>query len=163
MVIAPEKLEIKFTVPPEPIWVYGDNDALKQVFLNLVNNAIKATPPGGHITVGLTQEDESAVVRVVDTGIGIAPSDQPRVFDRFYRIERSRTRSRRYGGGSGLGLTIALAIVSAHKGTISVQSEIEHGSTFTVQLPVADRERIEIEEQQILDYYEDIAAGKLSS
>jgi two-component system, OmpR family, sensor kinase len=160
MVIAPEGLEIKFTVPTEPIWVYGDNDALKQVFLNLVNNAIKATPPGGHITVGLTAEDECAVVRVVDTGIGIAAGDQARVFDRFFRIERSRTRSRRYGGGSGLGLTIALAIVNAHKGSIELQSEIDHGSTFAVKLPVADKERIEVEEQQMLDYYEDIAAGK---
>jgi signal transduction histidine kinase len=163
MVLAPEQLEVKFTVPTEPVWVYGDTDALKQVFLNLINNAIKATPPGGHITVGLTQEEGFAVARVVDTGIGISAEDQVRVFDRFFRIERSRTRSRRYGGGSGLGLTIALAIINAHRGSIELHSEVDSGSTFTVRLPVADKGKIEAEEQQMLDYYEDIAAGVKST
>lgn len=142
MVIAPEQIEIQFIMPQRPVWVLGDIDRLKQIFLNLTNNAIKATQGGGKVTVTLRSSNNEAIVRVIDTGIGIAPADQQRIFDRFYRVERSRTRSRVYGGGTGLGLAIALAIVKAHGGGIELESELNKGSTFTVRLPLADQEEL---------------------
>jgi signal transduction histidine kinase len=138
-VIAPEQIEVQFIVSQTPVWVYADGDRLKQVFLNLTNNAIKATQAGGKVTVTLRSSNNQAIVRVIDTGIGIAPADQQRIFDRFYRVERSRTRSRLYGGGTGLGLAIALTIIRAHKGTIELESELNKGSTFTVRLPITEK------------------------
>jgi signal transduction histidine kinase len=137
-VIAPEQIEVKFIVPQTSMYVYADADRLKQVFLNLTNNAIKATQAGGKVTVTLRATGGQAIIRVIDTGIGIAPADQQRIFDRFYRVERSRTRSRLYGGGTGLGLAIALTIIKAHGGTIELESELNKGSTFTVKLPLTD-------------------------
>lgn len=142
IVIAPEQIEVQFILVKRPVWVYADGDKLKQVFLNLTNNAIKATQGGGKVTITLRASNQQAIVRVIDTGIGIAPADQQRIFDRFYRIERSRTRSRLYGGGSGLGLAIALTIIKAHGGTIELESELNKGSTFTVRMPLADKERV---------------------
>lgn len=139
-VIAPEQIEVQFIMPSKPVWVFADSDKLKQVFLNLTNNAIKATQGGGKVTVTLRVSNNQAIVRVIDTGIGIAPADQQRIFDRFYRVERSRTRSRVYGGGTGLGLAIALTIVRAHGGSIDLESELNKGSTFTVKLPVSEKE-----------------------
>jgi signal transduction histidine kinase len=138
LVLAPEQIEVQFILAQSPIYVYADADRLKQVFLNLINNAIKATQAGGKVTVTLRASNNQAVVRVIDTGIGIAPADQQRIFDRFYRVERSRTRSRLYGGGTGLGLAIALTIIRAHNGTIELESELNKGSTFTVRLPVCE-------------------------
>jgi signal transduction histidine kinase len=137
-VIAPEQIEIQFIMPSQPIFVLADSDRLKQVFLNLTNNAIKATQAGGKVTVTLRMSNQQAIIRVIDTGIGIAPADQQRIFDRFYRVERSRVKSRIYGGGTGLGLAIALTIIKAHGGSIDLESELNKGSTFTVRLPVAD-------------------------
>jgi len=137
-VIAPEQIEIQFIMPSQPIFLFADSDRLKQVFLNLTNNAIKATQAGGKVTVTLRMSNNQAIVRVIDTGIGIAPADQQRIFDRFYRVERSRVKSRIYGGGTGLGLAIALTIIKAHGGSIDLESELNKGSTFTVRLPVAD-------------------------
>jgi signal transduction histidine kinase len=138
-VIAPEQIEVSFIMPPQAVWVFADSDKLKQVFLNLTNNAIKATQGGGKVTVTLRANNNQAIVRVIDTGIGIAPADQQRIFDRFYRVERSRTRSRVYGGGTGLGLAIALTIVKAHGGSIELESELNKGSTFTVRLPITEK------------------------
>lgn len=139
-VIAPEQVEIQFIIPQKPIWVSADADKLKQVFLNLTNNAIKATQSGGKVTVTLRSSNNQAIIRIIDTGIGIAPADQQRIFDRFYRVERSRTRSKLYGGGTGLGLAIALTIIRAHGGTIELESELNKGSTFTVRLPITEKE-----------------------
>jgi signal transduction histidine kinase len=125
-------------MPSQPIFVFADSDRLKQVFLNLTNNAIKATQAGGKVTVTLRLSNNQAIIRVIDTGIGIAPADQQRIFDRFYRVERSRVKSRIYGGGTGLGLAIALTIIKAHGGSIDLESELNKGSTFTFRLPVAD-------------------------
>jgi len=141
-VIAPEQIEIQFIAPQAPVYVMADPDRLKQVFLNLTNNAIKATQAGGKVTVTLRSSSEQAIVRVIDTGIGIAPADQQRIFDRFYRVERSRTRSRLYGGGTGLGLAIALTIIKAHGGTIELESELNKGSTFTVRIPLAEQKPV---------------------
>jgi len=139
IMVAPEQIEVQFIMPQAPIMVNADADRLKQVFLNLSNNAIKATQAGGKVTVTVRSSGDQAIVRVIDTGIGIAPADQQRIFDRFYRVERSRTRSRLYGGGSGLGLAIALTIIKAHGGSIDLESELNKGSTFTVRLPIAKK------------------------
>jgi signal transduction histidine kinase len=144
--IAPEQIDIQFIMPTHPVLVLADSDKLKQVFLNITNNAIKATQSGGKVTVTLRSSNQQAIVRVIDTGIGIAPADQQRIFDRFYRVERSRTRSRLYGGGTGLGLAIALTILKAHGGKIELESELNKGSTFTVRLPVATLEDDNISE-----------------
>ena len=142
--VAPEQIEVQFIIPKTAIMVNADQDRLKQVFLNLSNNAIKATQAGGKVTVTLRSSRGQAVVRVIDTGIGIAPSDQQRIFDRFYRVERSRTRSKVYGGGTGLGLAIAMTIIKAHGGTIELESELNKGSTFTVRLPVYESKPVEL-------------------
>jgi len=113
--------------------VLGDPDRLKQLFLNLVDNAIKYTPPGGEVRVGLTRTAEEVHIYVADTGIGISEMDLPHIFDRFYRVEKARTRVL---GGSGLGLSIVYSIVEAHGGGIQVTSEVGQGTTFTVSLPL---------------------------
>lgn len=140
VMVAPEQIEVQVIMPATPIMVNADADRLKQVFLNLANNAIKATQAGGKVTVTVRSSGEQAIIRVIDTGIGIAPADQQRIFDRFYRVERSRTRSRLYGGGSGLGLAIAMTIIKAHGGSIDLESELNKGSTFTVRLPIAKKD-----------------------
>jgi signal transduction histidine kinase len=113
--------------------VQGDGDRLRQLLLNLVDNAIKYTSAGGQVTLGLSRSDGWAQVTVSDTGVGIAAEDLPHIFERFYRADRSRGRS----GGSGLGLSIAEWIAQAHGGRIQVTSQVGKGSTFTVWLPEA--------------------------
>src|SRR5574341_288722 len=119
--------------------VMGDPDRLKQLFLNLVDNAIKYTPSGGEVTLSLERDTHWVRVAVTDTGAGIPPQDLSKIFDRFYRVDKARSRdsSSGSGGGTGLGLAIAKWIVDAHGGRIEVQSEIGKGSTFTVWLPLA--------------------------
>src|SRR5262249_55769224 len=113
--------------------VSGDETRLSQVFLNLLDNAIKYTPPGGTVAVDVARQDHQAVVQVRDSGIGIAPEYQPFVFDRFYRVDKARTRAE---GGTGLGLSIAKTIVVGHGGTVALTSAPGQGSTFVVTLPV---------------------------
>jgi heavy metal sensor kinase len=120
--------------PVEAARVMGDTDRLRQLLLNLVSNAIKYTPPGGTVTLGLTREGTDARLTVSDTGIGIAPEDQEHIFDRFYRVDKARSRAQ---GSTGLGLSIAQWIAEAHGGEISVSSTIDVGSIFTVRLPLA--------------------------
>lgn len=120
----------------EPIRIIGNADRMKQVVLNLVNNAINFTPDGGQVVLRLTRLDErQAQIQVEDTGIGIAPEHLDRIFDRFYQAEPSRARADSGSSGTGLGLSIAKWLVEAHGGTITVQSEINRGTTFTVTLP----------------------------
>lgn len=119
----------------ERVEVLGDQVRLRQLLLNLVSNAIKYTPRGGTVTLGLARVDDRAVVTVRDTGIGIAAADVPFIFERFWRADRVRTRAD--GGGVGLGLAICRWIVQAHSGELGVQSRLGRGSTFTVTLPVA--------------------------
>ena len=117
----------------EPLYVIGNEEQLYRLVCNLIVNAIQATPSGGEVRVVLTQVDSSALIKVQDTGIGIDPEQQKRIFDRFYRVDRDRSRQT---GGSGLGLAIAQAIAHAHKGHIHVQSQLGKGSTFAVKLPL---------------------------
>jgi len=103
------------------------------MLLNLLDNAVKYTPQGGEITVELAAPNGNAIIVVRDTGVGITPADQARVFDRFYRVDKARSRAL---GGAGLGLSIADWIVKAHGGRIKVASAVGHGSEFTVELPI---------------------------
>lgn len=123
--------------PSGPLPMMGDPDRLKQVFLNLTSNAVAFTPSTGRIELRATQRAGWACVEVADNGFGIDPADLPRLFERFYRGDKSRARRRDAGGGSGLGLAIAQAIVAAHGGTIGARSTPGQGTTFTVKLPLA--------------------------
>lgn len=118
-----------------PARVMGDPDRLRQLLLNLVDNAIKYTPAGGQVALALTREDGWVRVDVADSGVGIPPNDLPHIFERFYRVEKTRSRKH---GGTGLGLSIARWIADAHGGHIDVESEMGEGTTFTVWLPPAD-------------------------
>ena len=113
-------------------WVKGDTMRLKQALMNLVDNAIKYNRPQGSVDVSVYSDETVVTVEVRDTGIGIPQSDLERVFDRFYRVDKSRSRSM---GGSGLGLAIVKRIVEDHKGTVTVKSTLGEGSTFKVVLP----------------------------
>ena len=116
--------------------VLGDRLRLRQLFLNLVTNAIKYTSRGGAVELTLKRRDGEVQFAVKDTGIGIAAADLPYVFERFWRADRARSRlSER--GGFGLGLAISQWIAQAHGGTLTVQSRLHRGSTFTVSLPIA--------------------------
>ncbi len=114
--------------------VMGDADRLKQLLLNLVDNARKYTPRGGKVTLSLGCADGWARLSVADTGIGIPAQDLPHIFERFYRVDKARSRA---AGGSGLGLSIAQWIAQAHGGKIDVQSAPGQGTIFTVRLPLA--------------------------
>jgi signal transduction histidine kinase len=116
----------------EEMMVKGDSLRLKQAVFNLVDNAIKYNQPGGTVKISARAEESRLVVQVQDNGIGISPADQTHIFDRFYRVDKSRTRSQ---GGSGLGLAIVKKIVEDHTGTISVESAMGKGSTFQIILP----------------------------
>jgi heavy metal sensor kinase len=113
--------------------VIGDRLRLRELLLNLVDNAVKYTPEGGEMKITLERDDGRAKLRITDNGIGIALQVQPHIFDRFFRVDKARSRE---AGGSGLGLSICKWIVEAHGGEISVESEIGRGSTFTVILPL---------------------------
>jgi heavy metal sensor kinase len=111
----------------------GDQELIRRMILNLLDNAVKYTPEGGKISLALARQNGNAEIVVRDTGIGIPEADQPRVFDRFYRVDKARARAM---GGAGLGLSIAQWIVEVHGGEISVVSAPGEGSKFTVLLPV---------------------------
>jgi len=110
-----------------------DRHRIMQVMYNLIDNAIKYTQRGGHVRAELTRAGKHAVLRVMDTGIGISKDDIIHIFDRFYRVDRARSRET---GGTGLGLSIVKQIVALHRGNVSVTSEPGKGSTFTVELPL---------------------------
>jgi signal transduction histidine kinase len=118
-------------VPP----IEADRDRLQQVLINLVDNAIKFTPATGTVTLDISSMPEDKVVRfkVIDSGIGIPPIDLPRIFERFYRVDKARSR---VTGGVGLGLSIVKDIIEAHHGKIVVTSEVNKGTTFTIDLPI---------------------------
>jgi two-component system, OmpR family, phosphate regulon sensor histidine kinase PhoR len=120
-------------LPLRPVQVEADPDRLAQVFVNLIDNALRHTPPGGKVKVEIDARGSDAVVRVRDTGAGIPYRDLPRIFERFYVVDRSRTRE---SGGAGLGLAIVKGIVDAHGGAISAESTLGRGTTVTIRLPI---------------------------
>jgi heavy metal sensor kinase len=124
-------------IPGQPVWTNADADALRRLFLILIDNAIKYTPKGCRVEVVVGQENGFAIGEVRDTGIGIAPEDLPNVFERFYRADRARSRE---SGGVGLGLSIGRWIAEAHAGTIEVQSSLGGGSIFKLRLPLVKGE-----------------------
>jgi signal transduction histidine kinase len=117
------------TAPPA-VWVQGNRPMLFRLLFNLAENAIKYTPPGGTVELVLSQDGSGAKLAVRDTGPGITPEEQARIFDRFYRGDPARER-----GGTGLGLALARSIVLVHHGQISVESTLGQGSCFSVTLP----------------------------
>ncbi|MBD3920642.1 ATP-binding protein [Paenibacillus sp. PR3] len=124
---------IELDIELEQVTVTGDEDALRQVWTNLLHNAIKFTPEDGTIRIQLTKEQQQARVIIADTGIGIAEEDLPHVFERFYKADKARTSSK---GGSGLGLSIAATIVRQHGGTITASSVQGQGTTFEATIPL---------------------------
>jgi two-component system, OmpR family, sensor kinase len=139
-VILGEDASLTIELPTlEPGAVLGDRTRLRQLFLNLVTNAIKYTPRGGRVEISLTRRsDEEVAFTVRDTGIGISANDLPHIFERFWRADRVRSRASESGGGGfGLGLSISQWIVQAHGGTLTVASRLGRGSLFTVTLPLA--------------------------
>jgi two-component system phosphate regulon sensor histidine kinase PhoR len=127
--------EIQFrTVIPESIVVYADRKRLDQILYNLIENAVKFNRPGGSVTVSAEVEDSRVIISVDDTGTGISAADLPRVFERLYRGNKSRSRKTE---GTGLGLAIVKHLVHAHGGELSVVSELGRGSRFSFTIAVA--------------------------
>jgi heavy metal sensor kinase len=121
-------------LPNHPVWVQGDEDLLRRLFLILIDNAVKYTPANGSVAVSVLEKNGAAIGEIRDTGIGIASADLPNIFERFYRADKARSRET---GGTGLGLSIGRWIAEAHAGAIAVESTPEHGSTFQVRLPIS--------------------------
>lgn len=127
---------ISATVSGESGIVSGDADKLRQVFVNLISNSLKHTPPGGRISIRFLRRENAVTAEVSDTGAGIPEKDLPFVFERFYRADPSRSSR---SGGAGIGLTIVKRIVELHGGRVSVRSSPGNGTTFTIVLPVGVR------------------------
>lgn len=123
------RLELEFQ--REELYIQGDHDRLKQVFINLISNAILYTPPGGYVFVSLFEFERTVKIHVKDSGVGIKQEEIPRIFERFYRVDRARSRD---SGGTGLGLAIVKHLVEAHHGNISVRSTLGEGSEFIIEL-----------------------------
>jgi heavy metal sensor kinase len=129
--LAEEKgLRIIDQTPDADLLIHGDSDTLIRLFVNLVDNAIKYTEAGAITVTAEAKADQQVHVTISDTGMGIAPAHLPQIFERFYRVDQSRSKE-----GAGLGLAIAREVTQAHGGTLSVTSELGQGTTFTVQLP----------------------------
>jgi two-component system phosphate regulon sensor histidine kinase PhoR len=132
--IAEQKgLALSLDLPSESMLVRADEEGLRQIVGNLLDNALKYTQSKGSVRVRLARDDGSALIEVADTGIGIDPRDQERIFERFYRADKARSREL---GGTGLGLSIVKHLVLSYSGEVSVESALGHGSTFRVHLPL---------------------------
>lgn len=129
-------LTLTTDLPSEPVIVKADRDQIEQVLLNLLDNSLKYTPGGGHVEVSLRKDRDDVIVAVKDTGIGIPKEDRPRIFERFYRVDKARSRKL---GGTGLGLSIVKHIIEAHRGRVWVESEPGEGSQFYFSLPIDNR------------------------
>ena len=144
-----KKYEIVRDYPINSVWIEIDTDKMTQVIDNILNNAIKYSPDGGKITVSIKTTDDQMILSIKDQGLGIPKQDLPKIFDRFYRVDRARSRAQ---GGTGLGLAIAKEIIKQHNGFIWAKSEYGKGSTFTIVLPYdKDAVKEEIWEDEIED------------
>lgn len=129
--------EVTMTIEGEPVQIYGNQSYITELFLNLMDNAIKYNHEGGSLKVTVGMEDGKAFAVFSDTGIGISDEHQSRIFERFYRVDKSRSKQT---GGTGLGLSIVKHIVAYHSGEIQLESELEKGTTITVKLPFNESE-----------------------
>lgn len=147
-----KKYELVRDYPITSVWIEIDTDKMTQVIDNILNNAIKYSPDGGKITVTMKTTDDQMILSISDQGLGIPKQDLPRIFDRFYRVDRARSRAQ---GGTGLGLSIAKEIIKQHKGFIWAKSIYGKGSTFTIVLPYdKDAVKEEVWEDEIEDQNE---------
>ncbi len=134
--VAADAARVTLVTEADPaVWLDADPVRMRQALGNLVSNALRHTPPGGTVTLTARRDGADAVLTVADTGGGIAPEDLPRVFERFWRAEKSRSRRT---GGSGLGLSIVRQLVAAHGGTAGAASEAGAGAVFTLRLPAGE-------------------------
>ena len=147
-----KKYELVRDYPINSVWIEIDTDKMTQVIDNILNNAIKYSPDGGKITVSMKTTDDQMILSISDQGLGIPKEDLPKIFDRFYRVDKARSRAQ---GGTGLGLAIAKEIVKQHNGFIWAKSEYGKGSTFTIVLPYdKDAVKEEIWEDELEDQNE---------
>ena len=147
-----KKYELVRDYPITSVWIEIDTDKMTQVIDNILNNAIKYSPDGGKIRVTMKTTDDQMILSISDQGLGIPKQDLPRIFDRFYRVDRARSRAQ---GGTGLGLSIAKEIIKQHKGFIWAKSIYGKGSTFTIVLPYdKDAVKEEVWEDEIEDQNE---------
>lgn len=147
-----KKYELVRDYPITSVWIEIDTDKMTQVIDNILNNAIKYSPDGGKITVTMKTTDDQMILSISDQGLGIPKQDLPRIFDRFYRVDRARSRAQ---GGTGLGLAIAKEIIKQHNGFIWAKSIYGKGSTFTIVLPYdKDAVKEEVWEDEIEDQNE---------
>lgn len=130
-------VEVITRVEPDLPPLEGDGDRLEQVFINLIDNAVRHTPPGGSVTASIRRIEQNLEVVIEDTGEGIPAEHLPHLFERFYRVDAARSRS---GGGTGLGLSIVEQIVMGHHGSIHVESEVDRGTRFILKLPLKQGE-----------------------
>ena len=144
-----KKYELVRDYPITSVWIEIDTDKMTQVIDNILNNAIKYSPDGGKITVSMKTTDDQMILSISDQGLGIPKEDLPKIFDRFYRVDKARSRAQ---GGTGLGLAIAKEIIKQHNGFIWAKSEYGKGSTFTIVLPYdKDAVKDEIWEDEVED------------
>ena len=144
-----KKYELVRDYPITSVWIEIDTDKMTQVIDNILNNAIKYSPDGGKIRVTMKTTDDQMILSISDQGLGIPKQDLPRIFDRFYRVDRARSRAQ---GGTGLGLSIAKEIIKQHNGFIWAKSEYGKGSTFTIVLPYdKDAVKEEVWEDEVED------------
>lgn len=129
---AEKEIVLEYKREDKPVYIEGDVHRLKQVFINIISNAISYTPNQGVVHISLANTGSTVLTEIRDTGIGIEASEIPRIFERFYRVDKARSRN---SGGTGLGLAIVKHLVEAHKGTISVKSEVGKGTSFIIELP----------------------------
>lgn len=127
-------IHLETQVPDAPLEIAGDEEAIGQLISNLLDNAVKYTPSDGNVSLRVRRQDDNAIIEVEDTGIGIEPEHQDRIFERFYRVDKARSREL---GGTGLGLSIVKHIAKAHGGRVTVDSTPGNGSTFRVFLPLS--------------------------
>ena len=147
-----KKYELVRDYPITSVWIEIDTDKMTQVIDNILNNAIKYSPDGGKITVSMKTTDDQMLLSISDQGLGIPKEDLPKIFDRFYRVDKARSRAQ---GGTGLGLAIAKEIIKQHNGFIWAKSEYGKGSTFTIVLPYDnDAVKEEVWEDEVEDQNE---------
>ena len=144
-----KKYELVRDYPINSVWIEIDTDKMTQVLDNILNTAIKYSPDGGKITVSMKTTDDQMILSISDQGLGIPKEDLPKIFDRFYRVDKARSRAQ---GGTGLGLAIAKEIIKQHNGFIWAKSEYGKGSTFTIVLPYDnDAVKEEVWEDEVED------------